>query len=232
MTSNRVMRLTPELVARCFRTVEDPGPAEGVHYLSETDYRPAAARLVAENPEDHLWFLAYGSLIWKPEIETMEMRRATARGWHRAFSMKINRWRASPEQHGFMMCLDPGGLCEGAVFRLPQENCLALVEKLLHREISRPGGLAAIRWIACETEAGPLTALTFYAGPDQLDGYQPDRPPEEVAHGLARACGHLGSGADYLYNTITHLEALGIHDEYLWSLQELVAEEIKRLHGL
>ena len=50
-----------------------------------------------------------------------------------------------------------------------------------------------------------------------------------VAARLARACGHAGSGADYLYQTVAHLEALGIRDRNLWRLQELVADEIARL---
>ena len=52
-----------------------------------------------------------------------------------------------------------------------------------------------------------------------------------MAHGLARACGHWGSGAEYLYNTVSHLEGLGIHDEGLWHLQEKVAAEIEALYG-
>jgi glutathione-specific gamma-glutamylcyclotransferase len=52
-------------------------------------------------------------------------------------------------------------------------------------------------------------------------------PLEQVAHILARACGHWGSGAQYLHQTVSKLEEFGIHDENLWKLQELVAEEIK-----
>ena len=50
---------------------------------------------------------------------------------------------------------------------------------------------------------------------------------EDTATILARACGHWGSGAEYLMNTVAHLEALGIHDRYLWELQALVAEKIR-----
>jgi cation transport protein ChaC len=35
--------------------------------------------------------------------------------------------------------------------------------------------------------------------------------------------------ADYLYNTITHLEAAGIHDRTLWRMQALVAERLERM---
>ncbi|TIT75006.1 MAG: gamma-glutamylcyclotransferase, partial [Mesorhizobium sp.] len=33
------------------------------------------------------------------------------------------------------------------------------------------------------------------------------------------------------YNTVSHLEAFGIHDRNLWRLQELVADEIRSIHG-
>jgi len=39
----------------------------------------------------------------------------------------------------------------------------------------------------------------------------------------------MGSCAEYLHNTVDHLEALGIHDRYLWDLQVRVAAEIDGL---
>ena len=57
-------------------------------------------------------------------------------------------------------------------------------------------------------------------------------PPEKVAEVIARACGHMGSNAAYLYNTVLHLAEAGIYDRNLWHLQKLVAQEIKAIHGL
>jgi Uncharacterized protein involved in cation transport len=51
-------------------------------------------------------------------------------------------------------------------------------------------------------------------------------PLIRVAQILARACGHIGSDAAYLYQTVSKLEELGIRDRNLWRLQELVADEI------
>jgi glutathione-specific gamma-glutamylcyclotransferase len=231
MTTGRTMRLTRELAALCHREVVDAGPLPNVVPLRDEDFRPAALQILEGRGEGPVWLFAYGSLIWKPEVPHEELQRATAIGWHRAFSMRILRYRASLDQHGFMMCLDPGSRCEGVVLRLPDEGIADLMEKLLRREVSRRTGLEAVRWIDVETAEGPRKALAFYAGPTELDSYMAGRPLAEVAHGLARACGHWGSGADYLYNTVSHLEQLGIHDEGLWALQELVAEEIEALHG-
>ena len=43
------------------------------------------------------------------------------------------------------------------------------------------------------------------------------------------AVGHVGTMAEYLLNTVTHLEAAGIHDRRLWRMQALVAERLERL---
>jgi cation transport regulator ChaC len=43
----------------------------------------------------------------------------------------------------------------------------------------------------------------------------------------AAACGHAGSCAEYLYQTVKKLEEHGFRDRNLWRLQELVAAEIQ-----
>ncbi len=229
MSGTRIMRLTPALVAHCHRKVETNADQSKYDYYTDADYDRAIEHVLGGRPAGAFWLFAYGSLIWKPEFEALETRRATAQGWHRAFSLLIHNYRGSPEQPGYMMCLDRGGSCDGVVLRLGDEELRKNLHVLLFREIGSDEALASVRWIDVATREGPLSALGFYAGPDQLDYYTAARPMAEVVHGLARACGHWGSGADYLYNTVSHLEAIGIHDDYLWTLQELVADEIEAL---
>jgi glutathione-specific gamma-glutamylcyclotransferase len=227
----RAMALTEELAARCHREVPDPGPEARYDYFTEDDYRRAVADILGQKSDGPFWLFAYGSLIWKPEFPTVETRHAVAEGWQRAFSMKIERFRGTPEQPGYMMCLDRGRACEGVALRLSSENVEDQLRNLLYREVGCHEELESVRWIDVQTDQGMVKALVFYAAPHRLDFYAGNRPLTEVAHGLARACGHWGSGASYLYNTVSHLEALGIHDSNLWRLQELVAEEITRLHN-
>ena len=52
----------------------------------------------------------------------------------------------------------------------------------------------------------------------------------QIADVLAKAIGHRGSMAEYLHQTVHHLEEMGIHDHHLWRLQELVAERIEAAH--
>lgn len=227
MTDNRrVMALTAELVARCHRPEPDRGPELQYEYFEDADYQAAAEKLLSGRPVGPLWLFAYGSLIWKPDVPLGQQRRARAHGWHRSFCMSLTRWRGSPEQPGLMMCLDRGGSCEGVIFRLSESDALVHVNQLLQREIGSHEALDSVRWITVRSGHETLRALTFYAKPSLLDNYVGRWPLEKVAHNLARACGHVGSGAEYLYRTVSKLEELGIRDRRLWRLQELVAGEI------
>jgi glutathione-specific gamma-glutamylcyclotransferase len=225
---NNSMALTAELVARCERIEPDPGPEEGYSTFTEEEYEAAAARLLQQKSPEPLWIFAYGSLIWKPAFVAVEQRRATAFGWHRAFCLELTRWRGSPQQPGLMMGLERGGRCDGVVYRLPDGEHVKQLGRLLRREIGGQEEMRTVRWITVETKAGKRRALTFWAGPTGLD-YNVRLPLARVAQILARACGHIGSGADYLFQTVSKLEEFGIRDRNLWRLQQLVADEIRQI---
>src|SRR5688500_17764278 len=146
MPKRRALSLTPELVALCEREVTDPGPAPGLIQLSLEEITAKAAVIDAECGASPLWLFAYGSLIWKPEVDAVETRRATARGWHRSFSMELPRWRGSPEQPGQMMVIERGGTCHGLAFRLPDEDRTGHIHRMLYREAEYKGDLESARW--------------------------------------------------------------------------------------
>jgi hypothetical protein len=73
------MALTPDLVARVHRVMEDPGPEPGPSYQSDQDYDALVTALMRSRPvTPETWLCAYGSLISKPEIEHVESRKGTA----------------------------------------------------------------------------------------------------------------------------------------------------------
>jgi len=231
LRERRIMSLTPDLVALCARPEVDPGPDPDWTPLGDEGYAALTDRLLEESGDVPLWIFAYGSLIWKPVFEAVEKRRGTAYGWHRSFCLEIKAWRGSPAQPGLMMALDRGGRCDGVAFRLPEQDRSGQIEAMLRREVSAVEDIGTIRWLPVETTDGPVRALAFWAGPAGR-GVARKLPPEEVAWVLARACGHVGSCAEYLYNTVTHLEDHGIRDRNLWRLQHLVADEIRSIARL
>jgi cation transport protein ChaC len=221
------MALTEELVARCHRSEPDLGLPPNLTPVSDAGYEHHAAALLKQRKPGPFWLFAYGSLIWKPAFEPVEHCRATAYGWHRAFTMQLTRWRGTPEVPGLMMVLEPGGCCAGVAYRLPDAHHHDQMVRLLKRETSSIEGMHAIRWIPIQTPQGTVRALTFWTGlkgPLRVEKQDHAR----VAAILARACGHAGSGAEYLFHTVSKLEEHGIRDRNLWLLQQLVAEEILR----
>lgn len=222
------MDLTSELVALCERKVEEPGPDP--RWVLNSELRAFSERLTAQRPAGPFWVFAYGSLIWKPTFESVTRKAGIARGWHRSFCLELDRWRATPEQHGLMMALDRGGSCAGLLCQLVEHDLNETVHNLVWREISFEHEFIAVRWLTVDTNDGPVKALTFWAGPRGAGIFR-RLPLPKVAEVIARACGHLGSNASYLRNTVLHLEEHGIRDRNLWHLQKLVAQEIRSIYG-
>lgn len=168
---------------------------------------------------------AYGSLIWNPGFDIGARRRGTAIGWHRSFSISLDHFRGSPERPGLMLALASGGSCDGLVLEIAPETEAQSLRAILRRELVAHELAANACWITVQTERGPEQALTFYADPV---GTQIARlSVRQQAKRLARAAGAAGSGAEYLLRTVHGLAENGIHDDYIWTLQQLVAEEIE-----
>jgi glutathione-specific gamma-glutamylcyclotransferase len=124
-----------------------------------------------------------------------------------------------------MMSLDRGGQCRGMLYRLKDVALDAQLDQLVRREITIKPPNNLPRWITVETLTGPLQALAFVM--NRASPYYVGRlTPDEIAEVLATACGHWGSCAEYLHNTVAHLEEHSIRDRNLWHLQKLVAEKI------
>jgi cation transport protein ChaC len=226
LNASTQMALTPELVALCERVVVDPGPAPGCSEVSQEEIAEKAAALDRECGDRPLWLFAYGSLIWKPVFEPAETRGAPAGGWHRAFCMDMQRWRGSADNPGLMMAVIRGGTCRGVAYRLPEASRRELIFQMIFRETSYTEDWNTIRWLDVETDAGRVRALAFWAlanGSPHIARY----PHPEAAKRIAHACGHIGSNAAYLYNTVSKLAEFGIRDRNLWQLQGLVAAEIR-----
>lgn len=126
-----------------------------------------------------------------------------------------------------MLTLAPGGRCRGVLLGVAEANRRAALAQLVRREYPYREFLRQTRRIQVATPDGVVPALAFWAGrfaPMDALG----RSEEQVAHDLAHAGGFMGSGAEYLYLTVTGLLEHGSRDPYLGRIARLVAEEITR----
>ena len=134
---------------------------------TEAEYDAIVDVLLSDYNPDALWVFAYGSLIWNPEFEFIDQRRATATGWRRSFCLKLTRLRGTREFPALMLALDRGGSCKGIVYRLPAEDRFGQLGRLMRREIDANPPTNVPRWISVKTDSGSLRALAFVAA---LDG--------------------------------------------------------------
>jgi glutathione-specific gamma-glutamylcyclotransferase len=226
------MQLCAGHIARVHRVVDDLGPPVGMQLQTDADYADWVARTMATNPApgQPLRLFAYGSLIWKPEVPHVAARPATAHGWHRAFCLRMPRFRGTPDAPGLMMVMDRGGQCRGMVFDLAPDDPAAQLDRLFRREFTFKPINNIPRWITVQTAQGAVPALAFVVNRDS-PLYAGRLPLDQVAAVLAQACGHWGTGAEYLMNTVAQLELSGIRDHRLWTLQALVAGRIEASSG-
>ncbi len=165
-----------------------------------------------------LWVFGYASLIWRPEFDFAERRPARVHGWHRALRMWSHVNRGTDECPGLVFAMLSGGSCQGMVFRIPQRDAQAALERLWVREMPTP--VYDPRWLPCQTDQGPVQALAF-----TLSRRSPSHTGALAAHEYQRifrhANGRYGSTRDYAHDTYHGLRAVGIHDRALGRLLKL-----------
>ena len=195
---------------------------DAIHVLSEEELRDSRDAMLSEHPAGRdLAVFAYGSLIWNPCFHFAARETARVHGHHRRFCLWTHLGRGTPERPGLMLGLDTGGSCRGVLYTVAAADIAHELEIVWRREMVTAAYRPA--WVKAQTAAGPRRAVAFlinhghprYAG--RLD-------EAAVVAAIAAACGPLGTCADYLFNTVAHLDELGIVDRSLRRLCRLVRQ--------
>jgi cation transport protein ChaC len=159
------------------------------------------------------WVFGYGSLIWRPGFAHVETRRARLHGFRR--SLCVYSWvhRGTQERPGLVLGLDRGGSCVGLAYRVPGELHDEVVAYLRERELVTSVYLE--RRLPVRLDGGEaVEALCFVVDRKHLQ-YAGALEAAAAAVVVRGARGRSGPNEEYVANTITHLEALGIRDRWL-----------------
>jgi cation transport protein ChaC len=198
----------------------------GLAVRSDRELEASLDETLAARPTDGpVWLFGYGSLMWNPAFSYVERRNGTLRGWHRQFCMWMRLGRGTPEQPGLMLALDRGGTTHGVAFRLAPSEERAELLLVWRREMF--GDAYRARWVTLSTEEGPVHAITLVVNREH-DQYAAGLGEDEVVKHLATARGPLGSSAEYLFETLEHLEQLSLRDRRLERVRQSL---VKRLRG-
>ncbi len=188
--------------------------------LTEEQLNRSRRHVLAQNAKDgDVWIFGYGSLMWNPAFHFIESRIGTVYGYRRRFCLWSTLGRGSPENPGLMLAITRGGCCQGMALRIAPDVVESETDILWRREMVR--GAYRPRWVRVHTPRGIVNAITFVLNPGH-DAYAGILPEETVATRIASACGRLGPCAEYLTNTVAHLQALGIRDRHMSDLLAMV----------
>jgi len=166
-------------------------------------------------PRADLWIFTYGSLMWDPAFRFKSSAPALLRGYHRAFCIYSSRYRGTVSAPGLVLGLDRGGACKGKAYCIAAADVPDALEALWLREMRRK--VYVPRMLPVGIGAERQTALTFLANRCH-DGYAGQLQLDTAAAIIAACCGERGPNVDYLLNTLSHLDALGVHDRHLHDL--------------
>ncbi|WP_246233597.1 gamma-glutamylcyclotransferase [Pelistega europaea] len=175
--------------------------------------------------QKNIWIFGYGSLVWRPEFVFEESRHASLDGYSRALCLWSCVNRGTPEQPGLVFGLKQGGICEGRVFRIPNENILEQFRQLWKREM--PSESYIPMWLPCQTPEGPVKALVFVMD-NQSKAYIGELSEEETLEIVLNASGTYGPCHEYVTETTDALTKSGIHDDYLVYLSKLIKARLAK----
>ena len=203
----------------------NPPPTSFVEWSDEARAENLRQTLAASPDPDALWVFAAGSLIWDPRFEPDETRIATLAGYRRAFSFWTIRARGSFERPGLGLALEPGGTCEGLVFRVPETGREDILDALWRREMS--GGVYVPTWAEADTDGGKVWALGFVANREHQN-YAGQLPIEMSAQIIATALGTRGTCHEYLSLLVDALARHDIDDHETVELHQHVQQELAK----
>jgi cation transport protein ChaC len=159
----------------------------------------------------------YGSLMWNPVVDHVEVIRGRIHGWHRSFCIRAVAGRGSAEVPGLMLGLDRGGSCNGVVLRIAAAIAREELSVIWRREM-----LSAVyeaRWVdAVGADGIERRAITFVVNRGH-PRYVRGLTVEQMASMINSGRGPLGSCRDYFDETIEKLDSLGITDSAMESLR-------------
>ena len=169
-----------------------------------------------------LWVFGYGSLMWNPGFPWDDRARATLPGFVRTFCMRSIHHRGTEEAPGLVLALDPapGASCSGLAFRVTEGEEAATLCYLRDRELVSSAYLEETHRLALE-DGREVAALAYVVDTAHAQ-YCGGLDLETQARIIARAVGGRGPNTEYLWNTVTHLEELGIEDAELSWLADRV----------
>lgn len=160
-----------------------------------------------------LWVFAYGSLMWNPGFSFTEVTPARLYGYCRNLCIYSHVYRGSSAVPGLVLGLDHGGSCQGLAFRVTPALRAEVIAYLRKRE--QVNNVYLEKWLKLRlVDQRQVTALVYVADKDHRQ-YAGALEQSVVADIVRNASGQAGPNAEYVRNTVQHLQQMAIRDRQL-----------------
>ncbi|WP_288431069.1 gamma-glutamylcyclotransferase [uncultured Agrobacterium sp.] len=182
---------------------------------------------------DDFWVFGYGSLMWNPGFPFEERHRARLHGYRRALCIRSNHYRGTDENPGLVLGLERGGSCLGVAFRVAGSNRDPVMDYLRERELVTNVYKERVVMVSL-ADGRRQNALTYVADPLHRQ-YVGGLGVGDAAVIVRNATGSSGPNVDYVFNTVQHLQAMGIRDALLEkvaaNVEAVMQDELKSAKG-
>ncbi|MCZ7452120.1 gamma-glutamylcyclotransferase [Rhizobium rhizogenes] len=165
---------------------------------------------------DDFWVFGYGSLMWNPGFAFEERQQARLHGYRRSLCISSSVYRGTEEKPGLVLGLERGGSCLGVAFRVQGKDQDSVMAYLRERELVT--NVYKERVVAIAFADGRRGSAVTYVADPAHEQYIGGLAVAEAASIVATASGRSGPNTDYVFNTVQHLQDMGIRDSLLESI--------------
>src|SRR6187401_510181 len=159
-----------------------------------------------------LWVFGYGSLMWRPGFPVAAAAPGLLKGAHRSLCVISIFHRGTHEQPGLVLGLDRGGACRGTVYRVAPGAEEETVAYLREREQVTDVYVEAYRPVRVLDGSGIIVKALTYLVDRNHEQYAGVLSLEEQFRMVSGGKGQSGENAEYVLNTVQHLEEAGVVD--------------------
>lgn len=171
---------------------------------------------------DDFWVFGYGSLMWRPGFDFKDRVKARLVGAHRSLCVYSFVHRGTAEKPGLVLGLDNGGNCRGVAYRVAGDKREATLEYLRGREQVTMVYRESWRTIWLEDDPRNSTRALVYTVNRGHPQYAGRLALTQQLHFVRQGHGRSGINRDYVLDTVKELDTLGIRDDGLRRLAEML----------